>query len=82
LGSAKQSLIAGLALFTAAFPLAYGAAKSAAPSGMVWIPGGERNSSVGRFDKALTQATQRGWVVIDMKKDWKVIFRPASPSQA
>lgn len=34
----------------------------------------DRQSSVGKLDKALDEATTRGWTVVDMKKDWKVIF--------
>jgi phosphoserine phosphatase len=34
----------------------------------------DRVSLVGRLDKALDEATWRGWLVVDMKKDWKVIF--------
>jgi hypothetical protein len=34
----------------------------------------DRNSSVGRLDKALGEATARGWTVVDMKKDWKVVY--------
>jgi hypothetical protein len=34
----------------------------------------DRNSPVGRLDKALDEARQRGWVVVSMKKDWKVIY--------
>ena len=34
----------------------------------------DRDSSVGRLDKALDQAPQRGWVLIDMKNDWRKIF--------
>jgi hypothetical protein len=33
-----------------------------------------RQSSIGRLDKALDEATQRGWAVVDMKRDWKVIY--------
>jgi hypothetical protein len=36
----------------------------------------DRDSSVGRLDKALDDAPAKGWVVIDMKKDWKEIFPP------
>lgn len=41
----------------------------------------DRHSLFGRLDKALEEAPRRGWVVVDMKKDWKVIYpfqRPAS----
>lgn len=34
----------------------------------------DRDSSVGRLDKALTEANQRGWTVVDMKRDWKTIY--------
>jgi hypothetical protein len=34
----------------------------------------DRNSSVGRLDKALDEATAKGWTVIDMKNDWKTVF--------
>jgi phosphoglycolate phosphatase-like HAD superfamily hydrolase len=34
----------------------------------------DRQSSVGRLDKALDEATQKGWAVVDMKQDWKVIY--------
>jgi haloacid dehalogenase-like hydrolase len=33
-----------------------------------------RQSHVGRLDKALDEATRRGWTVVDMKADWKKIF--------
>ncbi|MDR3638540.1 MAG: HAD family hydrolase [Isosphaeraceae bacterium] len=34
----------------------------------------DRHSPVGRLDKALDEAPERGWVVVDMKKDWKVVY--------
>jgi phosphoglycolate phosphatase-like HAD superfamily hydrolase len=34
----------------------------------------DRDSDVGRLDKALDAAPKNGWVVVDMKKEWKVIF--------
>jgi hypothetical protein len=34
----------------------------------------DRKSHVGRLDKALDEAAARGWTVVDMKKDWKVIY--------
>ncbi len=34
----------------------------------------DRASSIGRLDKALDAAKAKGWVVVDMKTDWKVIF--------
>jgi len=41
----------------------------------------DRGSHVGRLEKALEEAPQRGWTVVDMKRDWKVIFAfKSSPS--
>jgi phosphoserine phosphatase len=34
----------------------------------------DRESHVGRLDKALDLAPESGWVVIDMKQDWKVVY--------
>lgn len=34
----------------------------------------DRNSKVGRLDKALAVAEQSGWTVVSMKDDWKRIF--------
>lgn len=34
----------------------------------------DRQSSFGRLDKALDEAPKRGWLVVDMKQDWKVIY--------
>jgi 2C-methyl-D-erythritol 2,4-cyclodiphosphate synthase len=34
----------------------------------------DRQSSVGRLDKALEEAKRHGWTVVDMKQDWKRIF--------
>jgi hypothetical protein len=36
----------------------------------------DRQSKVGKLDKALDEATAKGWTVVDMKQDWKVIFPP------
>ncbi len=36
----------------------------------------DRKSSIGRLDKALDMAPEKGWVVADMKNDWKEIFPP------
>jgi hypothetical protein len=35
----------------------------------------DRNSSFGKLDKALDEAKAQGWIVVDMKKDWKTVFR-------
>jgi phosphoglycolate phosphatase-like HAD superfamily hydrolase len=34
----------------------------------------DRNSPVGHLDKAWDEAVRRGWTVVDMKNDWKVIY--------
>lgn len=34
----------------------------------------DRDSKVGRLDKALDEATKQHWTVVDMKNDWKQIF--------
>jgi phosphoglycolate phosphatase-like HAD superfamily hydrolase len=34
----------------------------------------DRKSDIGKLDKALDEATARGWTVVDMKNDWKTIF--------
>lgn len=34
----------------------------------------DRESSVGRLDKGLDEAKEKGWTVIDMKNDWKIVY--------
>ncbi|MEE4247959.1 MAG: HAD family hydrolase [Kangiellaceae bacterium] len=34
----------------------------------------DRHSSVGRLDKGLDEAIEKGWTVIDMANDWKVVY--------
>ncbi len=34
----------------------------------------DRQSHVGKLDKALDEARSKGWTVADMKQDWKVIY--------
>jgi len=34
----------------------------------------DRKSPIGRLDKALEEANQRGWTVVDMQRDWRVIY--------
>jgi len=36
----------------------------------------DRESKVGTLNKALDEAQQKHWVVIDMKSDWKEVFSP------
>lgn len=38
----------------------------------------DRQSAVGRLDKALDEAARQGWSVVDMARDWKTVF----PSEA
>ncbi len=41
----------------------------------------DRESHVGKLDKALTEAEGRGWTVVDMKKDWKTVFPTPQAAQ-
>lgn len=34
----------------------------------------DRDSPIGRLDKALDEAKSKGWTIVDMKADWKVVF--------
>jgi phosphoserine phosphatase len=34
----------------------------------------DRTSDFGRLDKALDEALAKGWLVVDMKRDWKKVF--------
>jgi phosphoserine phosphatase len=34
----------------------------------------DRDSPVGRLDKALDEAREKGWTVVDMKRDWKIVY--------
>ena len=34
----------------------------------------DKDSHIGRLDKALDKAQTNGWTVVDMKKDWNVVF--------
>lgn len=38
----------------------------------------DRMSAVGKLDKALDEATAKGWAIVDMKRDWKTVF-PEKP---
>jgi hypothetical protein len=35
----------------------------------------DRQSHIGKLDKALDEATQRGWIVVSMKNDFKTVFK-------
>ena len=34
----------------------------------------DRESQIGRLDKGLDEANEKGWTVIDMEKDWELIY--------
>ena len=34
----------------------------------------DRDSHIGQLDKALDEAARRGWLVVDMKDDWKIVY--------
>jgi hypothetical protein len=34
----------------------------------------DRESYIGKLDKALDEAQAKGWTVVDMKQDWKVVY--------
>ncbi len=34
----------------------------------------DRDSHIGRLDRGLDEAADRGWLVVDMKEDWKTVF--------
>ncbi len=34
----------------------------------------DRESHIGKLDKGLDQANKDSWTVIDMEKDWKVVY--------
>jgi len=36
----------------------------------------DRDSKLGRLDKALDEAKVKSWIVVDMKADWNTIFPP------
>jgi hypothetical protein len=36
----------------------------------------DRQSKIGTLNTALDEANAKGWVVVDMKRDWKTIFPP------
>ena len=39
----------------------------------------DRDSDVGRLDKVLDEANAKGWTVVDMKRDWNVVFPAEEP---
>jgi hypothetical protein len=34
----------------------------------------DRESNIGRLDKGLDEGVEKGWTIIDMKTDWKVVY--------
>jgi hypothetical protein len=34
----------------------------------------DRDSKIGKLDRALDEATAKDWTIVDMKNDWKQIF--------
>jgi len=34
----------------------------------------DRQSPIGKLDKALDEGRAKGWTIVDMKNDWRVIF--------
>jgi hypothetical protein len=34
----------------------------------------DRTSSIGHLERGLDDASKYGWIVVDMKNDWKVIY--------
>jgi hypothetical protein len=34
----------------------------------------DRKSPIGKLDKALDEGTAKGWTIVDMKRDWRVVF--------
>jgi hypothetical protein len=41
----------------------------------------DRESHVGRLDRALDEAPARGWLVVDMERDWRTIYPAAKRRQ-
>jgi hypothetical protein len=37
----------------------------------------DRDSSIGRLARGLDEAGERGWIVVDMKRDWARVFPDA-----
>ncbi len=40
----------------------------------------DRKSKIGKLDKALDEANAKGWLVVDMAKDWATVYTPAQPA--
>lgn len=42
----------------------------------------DRDSHIGRLDKALDDADKRGWTVVDMKDEWKVVYPQTTDAES
>jgi hypothetical protein len=40
----------------------------------------DRDSHIGRLNRGLDEAAERGWVMVDMKEDWVVVYPTSSPT--
>jgi hypothetical protein len=41
----------------------------------------DRQSEIGKLDKGLDKAAENKWTIVDMRKDWKVIYpEPIKPN--
>ena len=38
----------------------------------------DRKSKIGKLDKALDAAKAAGWIVVDMKSEWRTVFPSAT----
>jgi hypothetical protein len=34
----------------------------------------DRKSHIGKLDKVLDEGLKKNWTIVDMKRDWKVVF--------
>ena len=49
-----------------------GTASRPSPADREWAY--DRQSHVGKLDKALDEGLAKGWTIVDMKKDWKRVY--------
>jgi len=38
----------------------------------------DRESHIGRLDKALDEGKAKSWTIVDMKADWQTVFRTSN----
>jgi phosphoglycolate phosphatase-like HAD superfamily hydrolase len=36
----------------------------------------DRGSAIGKLERGLDEAARRGWIVVDMKRDWRTVYPP------